>query len=113
MRSRALAIGGVVLLASIGITSSAWASDMGRRFPSERRTLVDAQTGVTITALTTSPANDIKIYQTHPSWTADAKHIVFHSDRAGDGQRQVFAVSEATGEIIQLTDGPDVNTGSL
>ncbi len=94
-------------------TLPADASNVGRRFPSERRVIVDETTGVKITALTTAAANDDKIYQTHPSWTADGKHIVFHSDRADDKGRQIFAVSEENGGIIQLTDAPDVHVGSI
>jgi oligogalacturonide lyase len=85
---------------------------VGRRFPSEKRIFVDARTGVTITALTTSPANDAKIYQTHPQWSADGRYIIFRSDRAANGT-QAFAVNEVTGEIIQLTDGAGTGTGSL
>lgn len=86
---------------------SASAQDVGKRFPSEMRTIKDSQTGVEITALTTSPANDSKIYQTHPQWTPDGKYIVFNSDRGKDGAWHAFAVSTETGEIIQLTDGED------
>lgn len=90
---------------------AATAGGVGQRLPSEKRTLVDAKTGVTITALTSSAADDIKIYQTHPQWTADGQWIVFHSKR-GDGA-QAFAVHENSGTIVQLTDDPDIDTGSL
>ncbi|MBC7857068.1 MAG: PD40 domain-containing protein, partial [Pirellulaceae bacterium] len=113
MQTRALVIISEVLLASILISPSALASDVGRRFPSEMRKIVDAKTGVTITALTTSPASDDKIYQTHPQWTADGKYIIFRSNRAAEGRTQAFAVNEMTGEIIQVTDGPGTGTGSL
>jgi oligogalacturonide lyase len=102
-----------VFLVSVILPSSVLASDVGRRFPSEMRKIVDAKTGVTITALTTSPASDDKIYQTHPQWTADGKYIIFRSNRAAEGRTQAFAVNETTGEIIQLTDGPGIGTGSL
>jgi oligogalacturonide lyase len=66
-----------------------------------------------LTALTTAASNDVKIYQTHPQWTADGVHVIFASpDRVRDGQPQIFAVNEITGVIVQLTDGPGVNTGS-
>ena len=87
--------------------SSVRAQDVGRRYPSEMKTITDSQTGVTITALTTAPANDSKIYQTHPQWTADGKYIVFSSDRGKDGKWHAFAVSTETGDITQLTDGED------
>jgi oligogalacturonide lyase len=104
---------GIVLWALMFLSMTQSPSEVGRRFPSEKRTIVDAQTGVTFTALTTSPANDAKIYQTHPQWTADGKYIIFRSNRARGGVTQAFAVNEVTGEIIQLTDGPGIGTGSL
>jgi oligogalacturonide lyase len=92
--------------------TSAQAAGVGRRFPSEKRTLTDAVTGLTLTALTTDPANDAKPYQTHTTWTADGKWIIFRSARADSGP-QAFLVNEQTGDIIQLTDGPATGTGSL
>jgi len=90
------------------------ASDVGKRFPSEKKSLTDKVTGVAITVLTSSPANDVRIYQTHQQWTADGKYIVFRShDRAVDKNVQAFAVNETSGEIIQLTDGPGLNPKSL
>ncbi len=77
-------------------------SRVGKRSPAERMTYVDAVTGSQITLLTTSPAKDNKIYQTHPNWTASQGHIVFMSDRTGSNQ--YFAVSTKTGTITQLTD---------
>ena len=113
MQTLALATVSLVLWVSMFLPIPQSASDVGRRFPSEKRTIVDAQTGVTFTALTTSPANDAKIYQTHPQWTSDGKYIIFRSNRARGGSTQAFAVNEVTGEIIQLTDGPGTGTGSL
>ena len=75
---------------------------VGRKFPSERTTYRDLATGYEVTMLTTSPAKDNKIYQTHPNWTADGRHIVFMSDRTG--ANQYFALSIETGVITQLTD---------
>ncbi|MHC4112128.1 MAG: oligogalacturonate lyase family protein [Planctomycetota bacterium] len=75
---------------------------MGRKFPSEKTRYEDPVTGLEITMLTTSPTKDNKIYQTHPNWTADGRHVVFTSDRTGTNQ--YFAVSVKTGTILQLTD---------
>jgi oligogalacturonide lyase len=74
----------------------------GREFPPEKKTYKDAVTGMEITMLTTSPAKDNKIYQTHPNWTADGWHIVFMSNRSGSNQ--YYAVSVKTGSVIQLTE---------
>jgi oligogalacturonide lyase len=77
-------------------------SFVGLRWPSEKRTFVDAVTQVMVTALTTSPAVDGKIYHTHPSWSADGRYIAFNSRRSGGPELHVL--EETTGEIIQLTD---------
>jgi oligogalacturonide lyase len=98
-------------LAPVGrAAASASASNVGRRLPSERRTVADEATGASIVFLTTDPANDSKPYQTHTTWTADGKWVIFRSDRGGGPQ--AFLVNEQTGDIVQLTDGP-TDTGSL
>ena len=74
---------------------------VGRTFPSERMTYTDSVTGYKISMLTTLPAKDNKIYQTHPNWTADGRYIVFMSDRTGTNQ--YFALWVDTGAITQLT----------
>lgn len=106
---------GLLLLAVAALAApAALASDVGRAFPSEKRIVVDPVTHARLTVLTESAGGDAKIYQTHPQWSADGKHIVFRSSkRAADGEGQAFAVDEANGVIVQLTDGPGVNIGSL
>lgn len=90
------------------------ASDVGKRFSSEKYVMIDKQTGFPITVLTNGASSDAKLYQTHPQWTSDGKYIIFRSsDRSADKNSQAFAVSEESGEIIQLTDGPGTGTGSL
>ncbi len=100
------------LLCLASAVSFAHASDVGRRFPSEKRTYTDKVTGLTVNVLTTDPANDAKPYQTHTTWTADGEWIVFRSNRDDSGS-QAFVVHEKTGDIVQLTDGPGTGTGSL
>lgn len=112
------------------VCSSALAVDFGRRLPSEKRVYADKVTGAQITALTTDPANDAKIYQDHAQWTADGKWIVFRSNRgapastsatpaptpapttkggqpaaaAAPAVTAAFAINETTGDIVQLTE---------
>ncbi|HOJ59134.1 MAG TPA: hypothetical protein PK878_02510 [bacterium] len=95
------------LLPGLMSSQAARAAGIGAQFPSEKMTCTDAQTGLVITVLTRAPGMDNKLYQTHPSWLADGKHIVFVSDRAGSPQ--LFAVNEETGVITQLTQGPPVS----
>jgi oligogalacturonide lyase len=101
----------VLTLACSALPVQAAASDVGRRFPAERQVFVDRTTGAVLTALTTAPGNDAKIYQTHPQWTPDGAYVIFLGyARSRDGQPQAFAVHEVTGVIIQLTDGPGLVT---
>ncbi|MDR2674247.1 MAG: oligogalacturonate lyase family protein [Opitutaceae bacterium] len=94
-------------------------SAVGKRYPSEKHTLVDRVTGRTITVLTASSFSDSKPYQTHDTWTADGRWLVFRSQRAaaaGTGAGaggQIFVVNEITGDIVQLTDNPVTDTGSI
>lgn len=104
----------VILIVLLCLSLFTRASDIGKRFPSEKFVMVDTRTGYTITALTNGTYSDAKLYPTHPQWTSDGRYIVFRSsDRSADKHSQAFAVSEATGEIIQLTDGEGTGTGSL
>jgi len=88
-----------VLLCLVTTTAAA---QIGRSFPSERRVVPDPVTGVPLIFLTTQPRGDSKIYPTHPQWTADGQWLVFRSDRAG---REAIAVNEASGEMLQVTEG--------
>ena len=85
--------------------------DRASMFASEKETYRDSVTGLEVTLLTTAPAQDNKIYQTHPNWTADGQQIVFMSDRSG--ANQYYALSVATGTIIQLTEGPPPGNACL
>ncbi len=76
-------------------------AQIGRRFPSEKKIVADPVTGIPLTFLTSTPAGDSKIYQTHPQWTSDGKWVIFRSSRAPG---QAMAVNEETGDIVQVTD---------
>jgi oligogalacturonide lyase len=88
---------------------------IGARFPSEMRTMIDMKTGVSLNVLTSSNFSDAKIYQDHPQWSHDGQWIIFRSTRGNpDGKfGQAFAVNEITGSIVQLTDFPGLNVGTL
>jgi oligogalacturonide lyase len=99
----------VALGAALSFTATA-SAQMGKRFPSEKKTINDPITGEPLTFLTSSPAADSKLYQTHQCWTIDGKWIVFRSTR--DQGPQAYAVNEDTGDIVQLTEGEGNNFGS-
>ena len=77
-------------------------AQIGRRFPSERKVVKDPVTGTELTFLTSTPAGDSKIYQTHNQWTSDSQWLIFRSDRV---KGEAFAVNEKTGDIVQVTEG--------
>lgn len=107
------AIAFATALSSLAFSSAfAASSNFGRHLPPEKTIITDKITGLPIVVLTTDTANDAKPYQTHTTWTADGKWIVFRSDRGRNGQ-QAFIVNEQSGDIVQLTDGPANGTGSL
>lgn len=77
-------------------------AQIGRRFPSERKIVKDPVTGINLTFLTSSPAGDSKIYQTHNQWTSDGEWLIFRSERV---KGEAMAVNEKSGEIVQVTEG--------
>jgi oligogalacturonide lyase len=90
-----------LILASILLATTAQAQ-IGRRFPSERKVVKDPVTGTPLTFLTSAPAGDSKIYQTHNQWTSDGQWLIFRSSRAKD---EALAVNEKTGDIVQVSEG--------
>lgn len=77
-------------------------AQIGTRFPSEKKVVTDPVTGTQLTFLTSKPAGDSKIYQTHNQWTADGNWIIFRSDRV---RGEAFAVNEKSGDIVQVREG--------
>jgi oligogalacturonide lyase len=90
----------ITLLIIISCTSTQ--SQIGQRFPSEKKVVKDPLTGVQLTFLTSTPVGDSKIYQTHPQWTSDGQWVIFRSRRV---EREVMAVNEQTGVIVQVSEG--------
>lgn len=77
-------------------------AQIGKRFPSERKVVKDPVTGAVLTFLTSTPAGDSKIYQTHNQWTADGQWLIFRSGRV---KGEALAVNEQTGDLVQITEG--------
>ena len=92
----------LVALGTSAMLSLSASAQIGRRFPSEKKIVKDPVTGTMLTFLTSTPAGDAKIYQTHPQWTADGKWLIFRSGRA---RNEALAVNEETGDIVQVTEG--------
>lgn len=77
-------------------------AQIGKRFPSERKVVNDPVTGTPLVFLTSTPAGDSKIYQTHNQWTSDSQWLIFRSGRV---KGEALAVNEQTGDIVQVTEG--------
>jgi len=77
-------------------------SQIGMRFPSERKVVKDPVTGTMLTFLTSKPMGDSKIYQTHTQWTSDGEWLIFRSGRV---RREAMAVNEKSGDMVQVTEG--------
>ena len=92
----------VAVLIILVLTVASVTAQIGRRFPSEKKIVTDPVTGTQLTFLTSSQANDSKIYQTHPQWTADGKWVIFRSSRLPG---ETLAVNEKTGVIVQVSEG--------
>src|SRR5512147_1415754 len=94
--------GKVLLVIVVLFLTSAAHAQIGRRFPSEKKIVRDPVTGTMLTFLTSTPAGDSKIYQTHNQWTSDGKWIIFRSNRV---RGEAMAVNEETGVIVQVSEG--------
>jgi oligogalacturonide lyase len=77
-------------------------SQIGKRFPSEKKIIKDPITGQKLIFLTSTQNGDSKIYQTHNQWTSDGKWLIFRSNRV---RGEAMAVNEKTGDIVQVTEG--------
>jgi oligogalacturonide lyase len=87
--------------AAITLSTSVF-SQIGKRFPSEKKVIKDPVTGVTLSFLTSKPMGDSKIYQTHNQWTSDGEWLIFRSSRV---RGEAMAVNEKSGEMVQVTEG--------
>jgi len=92
----------IAIITVLGLTYLPAYSQIGKRFPSERKVVKDPKTGVILTFLTSTPAGDSKIYPTHNQWTSDGEWLIFRSGRV---KGEAMAVNEKTGDLIQVTEG--------
>ena len=95
----------VVFLTVVMMGLSTWLptqAQIGKRFPSERKVVIDPVTGNKLIFLTSTPQRDSKIYQTHNQWTSDGQWLIFRSGRV---EGEAMAVNEKTGDIVQVTEG--------
>lgn len=89
----------------------------GDRYPPERREYVEPETGTTVVQLTDAPCINHAPYFLNQAWAFPHEReggdgcLVVTSYRDG-GRPNLFAVDEASGEIVQLTDTGDVNPWS-
>jgi oligogalacturonide lyase len=90
------------ILLTIILTTPITLGQIGTRFPSEKKIVKDPITGTELTFLTSKPAGDSKIYQTHNQWTADGNWVIFRSNRV---KGEAMAVNEKTGIIVQVSEG--------
>lgn len=77
-------------------------SQIGKRFPSEKKIIKDPVTGRELIFLTTTSAGDSKTYPTHPQWTSDGEWLIFRTKRANG---EAVAVNEKSGVMVQVTEG--------
>ena len=92
----------ILSLSLLAVLISSADAQIGRRFPSEKKIVKDPVTGTMLTFLTSTPAGDSKIYQTHNQWTSDGQWLIFRSNRVPG---EAMAVNEKSGEMVQVTEG--------
>src|SRR6187551_3784223 len=92
----------LVLIVFFAEISGTIHAQIGKRFPSERKEVVDPVTGTKLLFLTSTQSGDSKIYQTHNQWTSDGQWLIFRSNRV---RGEAMAVNEKTGDIVQVTEG--------
>lgn len=100
MKKYTLAVILIIIIFTLSVSQAT--AQIGTRFPSERKVVKDPVTGIELKFLTSKPAGDSKIYQTHNQWTSDGKWVIFRSNRV---RGEAMAVNEKTGVIVQVSEG--------
>lgn len=101
MKNKLVLLMAILLFFAFCISQDSW-TQIGTRFPSEKKMVTDPVTGTILTFLTSKQAGDSKIYQTHNQWTADGNWVIFRSNRV---KGEAMAVNEKTGDIVQVSEG--------
>jgi oligogalacturonide lyase len=83
----------------------------GQHYPAESRCETDARTGVTIRQVTSAPAIHHQPFFYIPAYDDAMRWLVFVSHRTGSPQ--IFVEERASGNLIQLTDRPDLAEWSV
>jgi oligogalacturonide lyase len=79
---------------------------VGKKYAPEWHEYQDPLTGRRVRQLTDSPAEDYHLYFYNPSVPPDGKYLIFTSERTGVSN--LFRLTLASGEIVQLTDARPV-----
>lgn len=82
----------------------------GDVFKGDKVTVKDDLTGVEVTRLSPNVGNTFHPYFTQPLFSFDGKNILVASDRTGSWQ--LYNMCTSTGDMVQLTDEPNIRPGS-
>lgn len=82
----------------------------GTLFKGDKVTVKDNLTGVEVVRLSPNVGNTFHPYFTQPLISFDGRNVLVASDRTGSWQ--LYNMSVETGDMIQLTDEPDIRPGS-
>src|SRR5687767_8089490 len=83
----------------------------GSRYPSESTTHRDERTGALIRQVTNHPSIHHHPFFFIPAYDDAMRRLVFISHRTG--HPQIFAEECATGDLVQVTDRPDLHEWSV
>ncbi len=74
-------------------------------YPSEKQTITDAATGLTVWRMTCGASKSVSCYQEVEAFSDDDRYVIFSSDRTGT--YQLYRAELERGDIAQLSDVPD------
>lgn len=78
----------------------------GSIFKGDKITVKDSLSGIEVTRLSPDVGHTFHPYFTQPLFTSDGRNILAASDRTGAWQ--LYNMEIATGDMVQLTDEPDI-----